>query len=84
MLALLSKTWAALHSIVGVSRVLISNLKAAGPQFELGNSAAGQIEMISPKENRAQRNDIISQMIKASRDSSMQFMYSKRIKMKWK
>lgn len=58
ILALLSKTWASLHTVVGVSCVLIFKLKAPGPQFQLGNFAVGQIEMIFPEESVTQSDDI--------------------------
>lgn len=60
ILALLGKTWAALHKVVGVSCVLIFKLKTAGPQFQLGNFAVGQIEMFSPEESVTQKDVMIS------------------------
>lgn len=42
------------RSMVGVSCVLISKLKAAGPQFQLGSFAVGQIEMFFPEEGVTQ------------------------------
>lgn len=62
ILALLSKTRAAPHSVVGVSLALISKLKAAGPQFQLGNFAVGQIEMFSPEESVTQSDGMISKI----------------------
>lgn len=46
--------------MVGVSCALIFKLKAAGPQFQLGNFAVGQIEMFFPEESVTQSDDVIS------------------------
>lgn len=48
--------------MVGVSLALISKLKAAGPQFQLGNFAVGQIEMFSPEESVTQSDGMISKI----------------------
>lgn len=47
--------------MVGVSRVLISKLEAAGPQFQLDNFAVGQIERFVSKESVTQSDDKISE-----------------------
>lgn len=48
--------------MVGVSLALISKLKAAGPQFQLGNFAVGQIEIFFPEESATQSDDTISKI----------------------
>lgn len=53
--------------MVGVSCVLISKLKAAGPQFQLGSFAVGQIEMFFPEEGVTQSDGMISKMESFSR-----------------
>lgn len=47
--------------MVGVSRVLISKLEAAGPQFQLDHFAVGQIERFVSKESVTQSDDMISE-----------------------
>lgn len=46
--------------MVGVSCAVIFKLKAAGPQFQLGKFAVGQIEMFFPEESVTQNDDMIS------------------------
>lgn len=53
--------------MVGVSCVLISKLKAAGPQFQLGSFAVGQIEMFFPEEGVTQSDGMIAKIKSFSR-----------------